>query len=64
MFRGSAHRVIKLGLGNVPSVIEEAIPGDVAGLLVIFPRVQRSAFVGPLFASVIARDDRVIGRRC
>ena len=59
-----------LRLRNVPSTIEEAVACDVARFLVVFPGIERAAFVSPLLAAIVARDDCVVahrhraGRRC
>src|SRR6516165_9794765 len=53
-------RWIKLRLSNVPNAVGETIAGDVARLLVVFPVIERVAFVSPLRAAIIARDDAVV----
>ena len=50
-------------LRNMPSTIETAVTGYIAGLFVIFPRIERMTFIGPLFAAVVAGDDSVIVHR-
>src|ERR1700751_369362 len=52
-----------LRLRNVPSAIEEAVAGDVARLRIVFPGIERAAFVGPLLAAVGARDDSGVAHR-
>ena len=47
----------------MPSAIEEAVAGDVARLVVVFPRIERTTFVGPLLAAIVARDDAAIAHR-
>jgi hypothetical protein len=44
----------------MPSAIEETVARDVARLLVVFPGVERAAFVSPLLAGIVARDDGVV----
>lgn len=36
--------------------VEKAIARDVARLLVVFPIIERPAFIGPLLGSVVARE--------
>jgi hypothetical protein len=52
-----------LRLGDVPGAVEEAVASDVARLLVVFPIVEGTAFVGPLLAAVVAGDDGVVAHR-
>src|SRR5215813_8383169 len=54
-FRGS-------GAGEMPKVIHP-VPGCVTGFLVLGPRIERFAFVGPLLAAVVAADERKTSRR-
>jgi len=43
--------------GEVPDPID-AVPGYVAGFLVLGPGIERFALVGPLFTAVVAVDER------
>src|SRR5216683_5533442 len=47
------------GLREMPGAVEEAVAGDVAGLLVFRERIERLALVGPLLGAVVAADDGV-----
>jgi hypothetical protein len=47
----------------MPSAIEEAVASDVARLFVVFPGIERAAFVSPLLAAIVARDDGVVAHR-
>src|SRR6516225_927354 len=53
-------RWIKLRLSNVPNAVRETIAGDVARLLVVFPDIEWVAFVSPLLAAIVTRDDAVV----
>src|SRR5258708_39271946 len=43
----------------MPGAVEEAVAGDVAGLLVFRERIERLGLVGPLLGAVVAADDGV-----
>src|SRR3546814_13377559 len=51
-----------LRLGDVPGVVQEAIAGGIARLLVLDPGVKRLALVGPLLAAVVAADHAPVAR--
>src|SRR6266699_1615920 len=50
------------GRSEVPNIID-AVAGCVAGRFVLRPSIERLAFVGPLFAAIIPRDERKTSRR-
>jgi hypothetical protein len=52
-----------LRLGDMPRPFEEAVTGYVTGLLVVLPRVERFAFIGPLLGTVSALDQAVLAFR-
>ena len=43
--------------GDVPNLIH-AVPGRVTGFLVLGPGIKRFALIGPLFAAIVAADER------
>jgi hypothetical protein len=47
----------------VPNAVSETVTGDVARLLVVFPEIERAAFVSPLLAAIVARDDGLVAHR-
>src|SRR5262249_43704316 len=59
MGRGSPQctwHCLDLRLRETPHVVD-AVAGDVAGLLVVLPEIERLALVGPLLLAVAARHD-------
>src|ERR1700739_2775864 len=50
------------GAREVPNIID-AVAGGVTGFLILGPGIKRFVFVGPLFAAVVAGDERKTSRR-
>ena len=50
-----------LRAGGVP-VAANAVASGVAGLCIVDPQVQRLIRIGPLFAAIVAGEDRFVGQ--
>src|SRR6188768_3486848 len=44
---------------DMPGIAGDAVAGNIAGLSILDPGIERLALVGPLLAAVVANDDGI-----